>query len=341
MRRVLETAACCLLGVGLVVVLAMADARTTPDAEFSKLYEFTRQQAYSRFKDSDARVPARDPNELEFDGQPQRPGLPPTTPGRGSPTSPPSRGMAPNAASPPQAKQLPQPQGGMRMPAAPMPAGPSPHEATHDHNSPSMATANNLAAAGRLDEAVAAFRRELQDHPGCTLVHHRLADVLAQKGDKDAALTEYAEVLKHDAGYYCVHLHIGDILIAQGQDARAEEEFNKAIAGYGAQIRDGGPQATIGRYYLADFYLKHRRSLDEAVRLAEEAAASTPPQFSYYLLLSRCYEAVGRKTEALTAIDRAIELNPQQAEVFRTYRDRLAASSGPPPGTGREPGKDR
>ena len=121
-----------------------------------------------------------------------------------------------------------------------------------------------------------------------------------------------------------------DILVKKGDKAKAEEEYTKAIVGYRKEATEGGPKALAAKYHLAHFFVGHKRNLDEAVRYAEELAAADPPQATYFILSARCYEAAGRTKDALAAIDRALELDPQRAPHFRQYRDRLAKPGGPP-----------
>ncbi len=56
-----------------------------------------------------------------------------------------------------------------------------------------------LAQAGRLDEAVAAFRTALAKRPGYTLAHNNLGRVLLAQGKTGEALKHLAEAVRLDA----------------------------------------------------------------------------------------------------------------------------------------------
>ena len=61
-----------------------------------------------------------------------------------------------------------------------------------------LAAASELAAAGRIDEAVAAYRDLLAKMPALTSVHLQLGVLFERKGDVEAAAAAYQAALKAD-----------------------------------------------------------------------------------------------------------------------------------------------
>ena len=320
----------CVLASVIVVVLAVADAATFEDAEFSPLYRFTLDRANSRFKDSDRNIPARGPVAAAGQREGRDPGPIFGAGGEARGLTPGVRGGLP--AIPPAGVQGPSLPGWLAQSPLQRIAGSAAPRAVHDHNGANMQQAERHAASGQLEQALALFRLALRDQPGCALAHHRIADVLQQQGKSDEAITEYREALRLDSGYECAEEHIGDVLLGQGKASEAEHAFTNVIAAYRRSVAAAGPAGVVAQYKLANFFLNHNRELQEAVRLARGAADSTPPQATNYLLLARCYEATGQPQEALQALDRAIELSPEENAYLRDYRKRLTETGITPAG---------
>jgi len=58
----------------------------------------------------------------------------------------------------------------------------------------------NLMAAGRLDDAVGIFSRNLTSYPGSSNVYDSLGEAYLKRGDLDLAETNYQKSLELDAG---------------------------------------------------------------------------------------------------------------------------------------------
>lgn len=297
----MKTTANAVIGGGVALALAaglaVSDARLFEDAPLSPLYEKTLKSAYDRFREDDARVPA-------------------------------GQGAAPRQAAP---------EGGAGNPALDVAAlqaqlgrGQGGAAQYHDHNGPRFRKGNELAAAGRHEEALAEFREALKEHHNCSLANHRIGDVLKAMGRHEEAVAAYGEVLKAEPNYICVYEHLGDLFAAREQAETAEQMYQQAVAGYGRQIASGGAGAAGARYGLARFYVEHNREIPRAVALAEEAVAATPTEAAYLDLLARCYELAGRVPDAVAVVDRLIPLSPDQADHYRRYRDHLLGSGQPP-----------
>lgn len=280
-------------GVALVVVVGLfvSDAALFEDAPMSPLYKSTLDKAYDRFREDDARVPA----------------------GHGAPP----RAPLPEAAAQPGLDVA-----GLQAQMARGRAGAAQY---HDHNGPRFKTGNDLAAAGRHEEALVEFREALKEHHNCTLANHRIADILKTMGRFEEAIAAYGEVLKAEPNYTCVYEHLGDIFVSENQPETAEKMFQQAIAGYTRQVGGGGAGAVGAKFALARFYVEHGRELPQALALAEAASGEAPQEAAYLDLLARCYQLSGRIPEAVATVDQLITLKPEHADHYRTFREQLLA----------------
>jgi tetratricopeptide (TPR) repeat protein len=84
-----------------------------------------------------------------------------------------------------------------------------------------------LMAAGRIDEALAAFRRALAGNPGFTLAAYNMGVVLAQKGLMQEAAAAFRKAIALRPGFSAAHLGLGLVLKTSG-DPAADAEFRTA-----------------------------------------------------------------------------------------------------------------
>ncbi|MCG8404462.1 MAG: tetratricopeptide repeat protein [Phycisphaerales bacterium] len=302
-----------LLLVGVIALLAVADAQLFEEAEYSSLYDSTLREAYNRFKESDRQVPAN--ARAGTDAGSQAMGL--------AAANPAAAAAQPNAARAQQMRQLQQMMAQQRGAAAGSAAQASHQHAQHDDGGVHMKKGSELLLKKQYDLAIVELQRALKENPNRPLAQHYIGDALRHQGKGEEAIKAYEAVLKISPTYYCCYTHIGDIYTQMKKPQKAEEAFAKCVEGYRKQIKDGGPQGSISKYHLAKFFMDHDRHKGEALVLAEQVTAETPDQPVYLHLLAQCYEAAGRKKDALNAIDKALQLNPNTPELYQYYRQRL------------------
>lgn len=311
------------LAVGLLAFLAAADGQMFEDAEFSSLYRFTLNDAYSRFSASDKQVPAG--------GAPIDP-LDDLMAGRNAAGQPVQPGQVPGGL----ADKLRRLQGGgvgqAGVPGRAAGQGAQP-QYVQDDGGPHMKKGSELLSTGQYEQAAAEFRLAIQENPRRTLAQHSLGDALRMLGRPDEAIAAYRKVLEINPAYYCCYIHIGDVEKARQNTAAAKQAYDSAIAAYKQQLSQGGAGAAIARYYLAKLYGDQNENLSEALAMAEQAVAESPDQIAYVQLLAQLYEKVGRTQDAVATYDKLIQLSPQHAESFRLQQQRLtqpASGSSPP-----------
>ena len=84
-----------------------------------------------------------------------------------------------------------------------------------------------LMAEGRLDEALAAFRRALDDNPAFALAAYNMGVVLAHQGQMPEAAAAFRKAIGLRPGFSAAHFGLGLVLKASG-DSAADEEFRTA-----------------------------------------------------------------------------------------------------------------
>jgi tetratricopeptide (TPR) repeat protein len=108
---------------------------------------------------------------------------------------------------------------------------------------------------------------------------------------------------------------LGDFYQAAGRGAEAEQAYRALI--------EAAPKGADGYRELAWFYLRGRIKLPEARQLAEKAVALAPSALNYFVL-SRAYDQNGDAARALSALKKAVDLEPTNMSYRQTY-ERLRA----------------
>ena len=153
-----------------------------------------------------------------------------------------------------------------------------------------------LVRLGKLREAEAEYVAASQAYPGHPFALMGYASLLAARGDRSSALT-LLENLQRTAPTPDVAARIGDLLAELGRPAEAERQWALAEAGW----RSDAPEPKNLARFLAD----HDRKLDEAVAIAEKAAADRQDIFTEDAL-AWAYFKGGRLADARATIKRAL-----------------------------------
>jgi serine/threonine-protein kinase len=217
---------------------------------------------------------------------------------------------------------------------------------------------NNLGLAlrgqGRLEEAVAAYRKAVALAPGYALAHNNLGVALERQGHRDQALACYRTAIRLDPAYAQAHDNLGLALRARGEpeqaalahraalahDPRSAEAHNnlgsclsqlgrldEAIACYrkAVRLRPGSAQL----HNNLGVALDRQGRLDEAVLAYRRALRIEPSAARTYTNLGRCLWALGKADQALAAYRLAVRLQPGSAVALNTLGSALLACSRP------------
>ena len=163
---------------------------------------------------------------------------------------------------------------------------------------------------GKTREAESAYIAASHAFPGHPFAVAGYARVLSERGDVTGALTLLQE-LAQAAPTPDLAARIGDLLQRLGRGDEAERQFAIAEAGW----RTDAPEPKNLARFLAD----HNRKIDEAVAMAERAAAERQDIFTEDALAWSYFKA-GRRDEARRAIARAMRTGTKDADILAHAR---------------------
>lgn len=177
-----------------------------------------------------------------------------------------------------------------------------------------------LAESGRSEEALERFRRALELNPRYAAAHNNIANVLVRLGRPDEAITALLEALRIEPDNADAHFNAGVLRRGRGEVAEPIAHFRRAVA-----LRpDWAPALSNLAWLLATSSGQGRPEAEEAMRLAERAAALTPRADAGLLdVLAATYAASGQFQRAIETIESALALAPREP-LAGALRQRLA-----------------
>jgi Tfp pilus assembly protein PilF/4-amino-4-deoxy-L-arabinose transferase-like glycosyltransferase len=193
----------------------------------------------------------------------------------------------------------------------------------HTAASQQAITENNLGAAlqedGRLDEAIARYRRALELDPDYVPAMNNLGTALRAAGRADDALVTYDKALTSGgAGDASIHLNRGNISMQQGRLTEAVTSFRQALA--------LDPQSTHARQSLANALYDsgtaaiERGAFADAEAALREAIVVRPDYAEAHNNLGIALASQGRMAEAIAAWDAALRIDPSLADARRNLQ---------------------
>jgi len=154
-----------------------------------------------------------------------------------------------------------------------------------------------LAAQGRMDEALASFRKVLSRLPQSADAHYNVGTALKELGRPEEAAASYREALAIDPGNPDTLSNLGIVLAQLGRIDEAIECYHKALA------RD--PQHVHARNNLGNA-LRTQGKLEEAAENFERILAAAPGFADAMVNLGSVRAAQGRFQDARALYERAI-----------------------------------
>ncbi len=94
---------------------------------------------------------------------------------------------------------------------------------------PTTTSATALAEQGKLDEAVASYRRALELKPDFAEAHYNLANALSDQGKLEEALAGYRRALELKPDYAAAHCNLGHVRKELGDLSGADASFRAAL----------------------------------------------------------------------------------------------------------------
>ncbi|WP_305123470.1 tetratricopeptide repeat protein [Roseomonas sp. GC11] len=168
---------------------------------------------------------------------------------------------------------------------------------------------NNLGVAlrqqGRLEEAVACYQRVIALSPQDAGAHGNLGNALRQMGQMDAAEAAFRQALRLHPASPTAHNALGDALREQGRVEEAIRHHRQALA---LQPRDGVT------YNLLGLAQQHQGQLEEAVASYRQALALSPGLAGAHSNLGTALQVIGQPEEAVESLRKALELQPNHPD---------------------------
>jgi tetratricopeptide (TPR) repeat protein len=172
--------------------------------------------------------------------------------------------------------------------------------------------ANVMLDLGRLEEAVAGYRRALAINANLAVAHGKLGNALQRLGRLDDAVASYHKALALRPDYADGHNNLGNALQNLGRPEDAVAHYRRAL-----QINPGNAEAhnNLGSAYQG------LGSLDDAVASYERAIRLKPRYAEAHNNLAVVLRILGRAAEAEASCHRALEVDPNLAATLALLAD--------------------
>jgi len=160
---------------------------------------------------------------------------------------------------------------------------------------------------GRVDEAIASYRRSIELDSSHSGVYNNLAIALFEKGREDEAVKYYQLGIKLEPSNASSYYNLANVLLKRGRLDDALRNYDIAL-----RLRPGYPVIHFG-YGRA---LVAKGLFDDGIehyRRAEKLMASNPDIYYYW---AKALEGKGAVAEAMAKYDRALELKSDYADAY-------------------------
>jgi len=183
---------------------------------------------------------------------------------------------------------------------------------TADEITPAFNRAVELARAGKVDEAEAAYKELLVKAPSIPEVHLNLGFLYRQKKDWPAAEAAYRKALELRPNYSDANAGLLAVYQASGQADKAAALATSAEGDARVQFDLGATYLNSGKY-------------DEALAAFQKAAAADPSNAETYYHLGTIYVGMNKIAEARTNLEKYVSMNPTNAQNVATAQGLLQA----------------
>jgi len=175
-------------------------------------------------------------------------------------------------------------------------------------------TEHNLGAAlqdrGRLDEAIAAYRRALVISPDYAPAYGNIGTAQQAKGQIDEAIASYERALQISPDFPEIHYNLANALLAKQQPDQAAEHFRVA-----AQALPGAADVhnNLGSALI------EQGKFEEAVSEFQKAAQFDPKSAKVQRNLGNALASAGRPIEGLEHLLEATRLDPRDTSAHYDF----------------------
>lgn len=180
-------------------------------------------------------------------------------------------------------------------------------QATIAENPQSWMAYNNLGMrlvqAGRLDEAIAQYRKALELNPQFAEAYYNLGNALLRAGRAEEAMANYSKALELEPRMAAAHANLAVIFLAAAQPDEAIAHLNKAL--------ELDPANAATHNQLGDILFRAGRLEEGLVHYQE--AVRLDPNPAFLNNLAKALAQIGRIDEAIAKFRRIVELDPKTA----------------------------
>jgi tetratricopeptide (TPR) repeat protein len=170
-------------------------------------------------------------------------------------------------------------------------------------------TENNLATAfqesGRLDDAIAHYRRALEFQSDYAPAYNNMGVALRAQGDIEQAKASYEKALAVQPDYPDAHYNLANALLDQNKPDEAAAHFRTALASI------PGSAGSLNNLGIA---LANQGKLEEAAAQFRAALAVEPNSAKAHRNLGNVLSSMGRRDEAVQHLRRAVDVDPNDAD---------------------------
>jgi len=161
------------------------------------------------------------------------------------------------------------------------------------------------------DKAVSALDQAQALAPGSSEVQFLYGRVYEIRKDYRRAAEYYSRATRLWPVVPEAYEQLAAVNIAAGNRADAERALQKAVV---LKAKSPGAFSFYGRFLL------QARRYPEAIEKLSTAVSLNPKNVGYYLLLAEAQRLGGRRDEARATLDRALEIEPQNADLLAARR---------------------
>jgi tetratricopeptide (TPR) repeat protein len=173
-----------------------------------------------------------------------------------------------------------------------------------------------LARVGRFDEAMACYRQSEEIKPGYAHAYYNLGNLLAERGRFDEAFAQLQRAVEVNPDFGKAHRGLGIVLAARGRPIEALGHFQKAI-----EINPDDAEAHRNLGHL----LVGAGQSDEATSHFRKALEIQPEDAEAHRNLGVALANCGQFDEAMVQFEQARKIKPDDAGVLGSLATALAA----------------
>ncbi|MEM8684395.1 MAG: tetratricopeptide repeat protein [Pseudomonadota bacterium] len=172
--------------------------------------------------------------------------------------------------------------------------------------------------SGQYDKAIDQFQRALTLNNRNMGAHFGLAGSYKQQGAVDKAEAVYKEAIIIQPGYYRTHIAIGNFFYYEGRYSEAIRAYQEALA---LAPEDSSVYQNMGAaFYFEGMFDQAASSWRQSLRMQ--------PTVDGYMNVGTSYFFLGRYDDAIEMYEKAIDIAPEDFEVWGSLGDALRLSGG-------------